>query len=342
MASLDRPWPRSETVVIQLRTYQGFRKDGGPLVDLFNACLGPTYRIDERLWLQNVDEDPHFDASGLFLAVQDSQLLGFVASRVCRTDVGKDGRKPGQGWISLVLVRPEHRRQGLGSQLLRAAHAWLRERKVTKVLTGGDPGHLFPGVPEECQGACDFFAAHGYAPRGDLAYDLRRKLSDFEIPEQVRRTLARQTAFRVHPCTVAHVPALMRFLEQTFPGRWLYETRLRLEQERSPQDIMLLSIGSRVVGFAHTFQARSNRLGPSVYWRQELEADYGGLGPMGIAEDVRGSGLGLALLAESVVRLKTDGVTDMVIDWTVLLDFYGACGFTPWRTYRPYQASLGS
>jgi GNAT superfamily N-acetyltransferase len=325
---------------VRLRTYQGFGADGRALIEIFNAALSPTFVIDERLWLQNLDEDPHFDASGIVVAEDQGKPVGFVAARVCRTALGRDGLKVGQGWISCIAVAPQAQRRQVGSRLLAAAHTWLAQHRVTQVLTGGDPGHLFPGIPEGCAAAQAFFASEGYVPRGDVAHDVRRSLEGYEVPKAAERALARQTAFRVHPCTSAHVPGLLQFLERTFPGRWLYETRLRLEQERSPQDIMLLTIGTRVAGFAHTFQHRSNRLGPSVYWRHELGPDYGGLGPMGIAEDVRGSGLGLALLALSVERLHTDGVRDMAIDWTVLLDFYGACGFTSWRRYSPYACTL--
>lgn len=316
-----------------LRTYQGWRADGAAVVTLWNESLGEQFPMDLRLWRQNVDDDPHYDASGLFLLADDDGLAGHVFARTARVALGIAPSDPKRGWINSLTVHPRARRRKHGSALLVAAEQWLQQRGIEEVVLGADPGHFFPGIPSTCAEASLFAAHHGYEKMGDAAYDLIRDIRDFEMPETVERVMARNVAFRIGECTSRNVPALFEFLEKTFPGRWLYETRLRVEAERSPQDIQILTIGSRVVGFAHTFHGGSQRLGPSVYWRGLLKPAYGGLGPIGIGTDVRKSGLGFALLCQSIERLRGLGVEKMVIDWTTLLKFYGSAGFKPWKEY---------
>lgn len=291
--------------------------------------------MDARLWRQNVDDDPHYDPSGIFIAEG-----GFASARVCRIPLGADGLKEGQGWIGALAVHPDHQRKGVGSRLLGVAEKWLREKGVTRISLGGEPGHFFPGIPRERADAQAFFAAHGFTASGDLAHDLRGDIRGYQRLRRAERAIAQNRSFHLQRCGGLQLPALITFLEQNFPGRWLYETQLRLQRERSPQDIMLLTIGSRVVGFAHTYHKGSAHLGPSTYWRKLLGPQYGGLGPMGLSKDVRGLGLGLALLSFSVETLQAAGVQKMAVDWTTLTDFYGAAGFESWKQYRAWGKSL--
>lgn len=324
----------------QLRAYRGHAHDGAALLEVWNAALEEAFPLDARLWCQNVDDDPHFDPEGLFVADEGGRCLGFVLARVARVPLGLQPLETDRGWISALVVRPEAQRRGLGTRLLQVAEAWLRKKRVRESRLGGDPGHFFPGVPASEPAAAAFFLARGYSAVGDPCFDLRSDIRDFRVPALVDRVMARNLHFRVAECTTRTAPALLDFLRQTFPGRWLYETQMRLETERSPQDIQLLLIGGRVVGFAHTFDKRSLRLGPSIYWRRLLGPAFGGLGPMGVSPDVRNSGLGFVLLCEAVERLRNRGVEQMVIDWTVLTKFYGAAGFQPWKTYQAYGRAL--
>jgi predicted N-acetyltransferase YhbS len=61
---------------------------------------------------------------------------------------------------------------------------------------------------------------------------------------------------------------------------------------------------------------------------------------MGLSPALRGRGLGLTLLDRSVQHLARLGVEEMIIDWTVLLDFYGQVGFVPWKRYQHGERTL--
>ena len=125
----------------------------------------------------------------------------------------------------------------------------------------------------------------------------------------------------------------MAFLQAEFPGRWRFDTKRYLDLGGDCSDIMVLSQGSQVIGFAQIYHRASSYQAPPMYWHRLVGARYGGLGPIGVAAGVRGKGLGLALLQLSLQHLATLGVQDAVIDWTTLLGFYARAGFTSWKTY---------
>ena len=70
-----------------------------------------------------------------------------------------------------------------------------------------------------------------------------------------------------------------------------------------------------------------------MFWLADAPG-AGGLGPIGIAARLRGRGIGRALLVSALDRLRGLGSTDIVIDDTTLLGYYGPHGFSPWITYR--------
>jgi predicted N-acetyltransferase YhbS len=136
--------------------------------------------------------------------------------------------------------------------------------------------------------------------------------------------------------------AIMEFLAREFHGGWEYEAGRYLQAGGDPSDILLALAGAVIAGFCRTFTGDSLLLGGSTHWFPLLRERWGGLGPMGISAAFRGRGLGLALLRYSVGSLKRRGVSDAVIDWTVLRDFYARVGFAVWKQYwqgsKPLEA----
>jgi len=75
----------------------------------------------------------------------DGELVGTVM-------VGSDGHR---GWVYYLCVRAAHQRAGLGSELMRAAEAWLRESGAVKVQLM---------VRSENVSAMNFYERAGYEP----------------------------------------------------------------------------------------------------------------------------------------------------------------------------------
>jgi len=302
------------------------------VVAVWNAAAGDAFPLGEALFQQNTVDDPHFNAAGCVVAraASDGRVVGFCLAKVAQEAIGADGLLPNLGWISMLAVHPEWRGHGLGMALLRAGEAFLRLRRRVQIMLGGDPAHFFPGVPDET-GAASFFARAGYALRGD-AYDLRRSLRDYRTPPTVAASLAAASDLEIRPLEPGDRTALLAFLGATFPGRWRYTIARFLERGGPVGDVMGVVGRGGVLGFAHLFHPGSPWIGPSIAWGGS--GAVGGLGPMGLSPAIRGRGLGLALVDRAAVHLAALGADEMVVDWTVLLDFYGKLGFKPSRRYQ--------
>jgi len=316
------------------------------IVNTWNAAAGDRFPLRERLFRQNTVDDPHFDPAGCAVAVdaRTEAVIGFAVAKVARVPLGADGLRADRGWISMLAVTPRYQRRGIGMRLLDAAEAFLRRRGRRRFVLGSDPAHFFPGVPDD-PGPLGFFAARGYALRGD-AFDLRRPLDAYQTPLVVLQALAANPGVEVRPLRPGEEASLLAFLDATFPGRWRYTVARYLDAGGAIGDIMGIVTRAEVLGFAHLFPPDASWIGPSVAWAMPTDdaparpGRAGGLGPMGISPAIRGRGLGLVLLDRSVLHLRDAGATEAYIDWTVLLDFYGKLGFAPCRRYRHGERCL--
>lgn len=322
------------TAGIELRPFDSGRI--GDVVALWNAAAGDAFPLREALFRQNTVLDPHFDPDGASLACDTAtgRVVGCGVAKVAREPLGADGLRPDRGWLSLVVVHPGHRRRGVGTALVRAGEAFLRARGRTTAVLGTDPAHFFPGVPDSSR-AAGFFEAAGYTLRGE-AYDLHRSLDGYRTPETVTEARAANPDVEVRPLTAGEEDALLAFLDAAFPGRWRYTLGRFLETGGPVGDVMGAVRRGAVCGFAMLFHPGSRWIGPSIAWTPSA----GGLGPMGLAPEMRGRGLGHVLLDRAVAHLASLSVREMVIDWTILLDFYGALGFVPCRRYRHGERAL--
>src|SRR5205823_14788103 len=115
---------------------------------------------------------PYFDRAGLILAEDNGKAVGFThagfGSNAAETDLAFD-----VGVVSIVAVRPSHRRQKIGSRLLKLAEEYLRGHGAKQIVAGGmrplNPyyfglygGADSPGFLTSDPGAGPFLEHHGY------------------------------------------------------------------------------------------------------------------------------------------------------------------------------------
>lgn len=119
--------------------YRSFRNTDPPaLVDLWNDCFtgrGAAYLRGNALLEHFVFAKPYFDPQGLIQAVAGTQTVGFVLAGLGpRPD--RAALDPRAGVICLLAVAPAHRRQGIGTELLRRGEAYLRQRGAVELCAG--------------------------------------------------------------------------------------------------------------------------------------------------------------------------------------------------------------
>lgn len=302
------------------------------MAGLWTAACGNNLAASRRLAAYNAHPPAGGAVAGCF-AWQDDEPVGFVLCSTPGEDAETAGvATPGTGWIDALAVLPETQRSGMGTELMQWAEAWLADQGCTHIWLGGSLRPFVPGVPVELETE-PFFAERGYQ-RSQTVWDVAANLSLYEPPASLREVEA-----AVRPAQPRDQAALLNFLAREFPGRWRFECEAFLRTGGRLSDFMLLWTERGVDGFAQvTFMDSARPI--ERFYPYQLPRPWGQLGPLGVSADVRGQGLGLALIDGALRRLHNNGINGCVIDWTTHLALYGKFGFEPYREFGRWQKQL--
>lgn len=299
------------------------------------------YPLTDALWRERLGSR-HHDQALLLGAFDGHDLVGVAYAKVgVSTWQARD-----TGWLALLCVDPRRQGAGIGTRLAIEAVGRLRARGCSHVRLGGEADHLLPGLPQE-SGPAAWRLARSLGglptnPEHDLLLDLRPSLPPAPLPPGFTLRTDRPDA-------------ALEFVSQTFPGRWAEElsdylaggaTAFTLERTDDGE----AGRSAPAQGFCVVFQGGERVSAPGLLWSGALLADIGspttrlaGIGPLGVAPDVRRAGAGLAMVRGAATWLKERGASHAVINWTTLTRFYGRLGARVWRTYQRVEVgSLGS
>jgi len=309
------------------------------VVALWAAAIGESFPLRETVIRQCLEGNPSARPDDAVLAWEDDHLVGFGYAGLHRLPDPETAGFRTRGQLQAVVVHPDRRRRGIGGQIATALGDRIRAHGVQTVEAGGGMFYLWAGIPEDVPGALAFASAIGFE-LGEPSWDLRGNIADLRIDEATEAALAASDA-TVTPATADDRPALLAFLFAEFGGEWWNETRWFLDAGGDPAELLLLrDVGGRILGLARIHGPDTRPIAPPHFWAARRPPESGGLGPIGVAAELRGRGLGRALLVVSLDRLRRRGLADVVIDFTTLLGYYGPHGFTPWITYRHATAPI--
>ncbi|MHA1733080.1 MAG: GNAT family N-acetyltransferase [Promethearchaeota archaeon] len=336
------------------------------VVGLWNLCLPPSFTTTGGVLENYLHRDVNFDPGACLGAYdQGGRLVGWIIGRRWREEYHKVGRgdisreeQDSQYGVGMLFIHPEFRRRGIGTRLLtrledyfRSLHAGEYDHELKRVVSlGREPGRYFlPGVPEELEGALDFFAEFGYGASGfQTAIDVIGDITSYEEVPQDNQKLAdlieknRRDGFRVVPFREELREAAIGFITGEFGQHWVWKVLNHVNDPGADLGELQLLVRETAdsepefSGFALTATTKSLCTGPATLVQGGGDPKFGGLGPIGISESVRGRGLGAMLLHDALYHLKTKGVERVLIDWTghgLLERFYGPAGFRLFRTY---------
>ncbi len=290
------------------------------LAKAWNASAPARYRIDAPIVDLNVLGHPllHTEASG-------SRQNAFVAIKRSASELyaGPDSKLAHASLFSENSEEP-----------IRRAIDILRAEGYAALIVGQDSGHFLPGAPTDVPWMGRLLRRFGFVP-GGLSFDLENDLSTWGH----HAALANESSCDFRALAQDDLPALDAFLATAFPGRWRFDVMGKVEADGA-ETVFGLFQGEVCLGFA-LLQGEGCRkpIGGAI-WRNDLGPNWGSLGPIGIAESIRKAGLGTRLLHEALAELHRRGARRTIIDWTGLLDFYGAEGFSVTRAYRSYRLEL--
>jgi predicted N-acetyltransferase YhbS len=326
--------------------------DEREVVALWQACAGDLYPLRARLWRQITADNPNFQPSDVVIAVADPGERGPGSPSRLGPIVGFGylGRSRGlvrgrrgwvhEGWLQLVAVTPGRQREGIGRAIVERLVDEARGEGLERVTVGGGTSYLFPGVPVDLLGAQPFFEALG-ARFEEKVYDVRADLDGRATGDRERAALA-EAGLVVRRMDAMEDEALLALIDREFGLDWVYDMGWAMDHGMAPDDVLLLLpadapggpvASDTMLGFAMLHERGDRPLFGPRFWEGLLDPPSGGLGPIGVVGRLRGRGMGRALLAAGLDTLHARGVRDCVVDWTTLLDFYGAFGFQPWKAY---------
>lgn len=274
-----------------------------------------NYHVTEKALRRKLFLHPCFCQEASYSLWEDEECLGFIGVKC----PGYKNLFPDMAWLSILAVKKDAQRKGYGSLLLEKAEDSLKALGIKKWIVGQDFGCFFSGLPEVTEELCGFFRKnHFEVSDDDPYYDLEGNVQNNPWMENYQADHFREQ-WSVHTYNKEET-ALLAFLEQEFPGRWKYEVENALKAGKSPDEIVLLwnQDRSQIQGFCMLGKEADGR---------------GKLGPIGIAKEARGNGVGEYFLWECLQQLKHLERDRVNIDWTILTKFYGKFGFVPERTY---------
>ncbi|MEK4229398.1 GNAT family N-acetyltransferase [Solibacillus sp. FSL H8-0538] len=302
------------------------------LVTLWNAELDTEFPMRKELFLQNSFYDVNVFEEGSFIALDDNgQVIGFVVSKTWqeKMDVAMDKRR---GWIQTLLVCSDARHNGLGTMLLKKAEQALTNVGIKEIQLGGDPFHYLCGIPLNQLETIKLAEKHGYVKRIDT-YDLVNELAkDYVMPAHpnVEYVLLKQE----------EAPQLIAFLQRCFPGRWEYEAMKYFEMGGTGREFVVLKKEGEIIGFCRINDDQSPMIAQNMYWRQLIDGEVGGIGPLGVDQNEQKQGYGLGIVQAGMAYLQQRSVETIIIDWTFLVEFYEKLDFNVWKSYGIYLKTM--
>ena len=292
------------------------RDDSVDIAAVWQRNFTPQFAADEKKIRKNLFSDSDFCEAASFTARgTDGSLTGFIGVKTA----GETGVYDNTAWVSAFAVDKPFRNKGVGTLLYTAAEKELLSRGIKRIYIGQDFNNFFSGIPDPDDIVCGFFGKLGFRLNPDLHFDLEADIVHNELIDRFD-TAPFAVDFSVSVLTAGDKELLLSFLAREFPGRWRYEAEQYFTDVWNDDAVTVLR--DRPTGVIEGYCKLSNNAG------------YGGLGPIGIAECIRGKKVGAFLLHESLLQLRQMNAVRVCIDWTMLRKFYGQFGFVPIRIFR--------
>ena len=236
--------------------------DFGALEALWRRFFPAKYAVDADLIRWNSVDCPMFDWGASRIQERNGEVVGFVIVKKSPSPTYFRGQEPDQAHITAIAFDDPV----AAVDMLAAVKRTLRNRGVFRLVFGADCRHFFPGCPEECGNLRDFLDVEGFEPTAP-SFDLERDMRSYEVPAGM---LGDRPGVELRRLSLEDIPALDSFLEREFPGRWHYDTAVKINTEERADFIIGLFVDGRLEGFAVTQDSTHRVPVAGAVWREAL------------------------------------------------------------------------
>lgn len=229
--------------------------------------------------------------------------------------------------LSLLMVAPEERGKGVGSDLLREAERRVRESGADTVILGAGARYLFQGVPLDLPQMPGFFEKRGYRAKWS-SVNMRLPLAGFSMERQKLPPADGALVFRF--AEASEKEELLVAVKAVEPSWTPYF-------EGASSDVWIAVLPEGIAGFlmAEADGGRFCAPGEKV----------GSIGCVGVVPWARKHGIGRRLVASAAERLARQGCDYAEALYIELEDWYGAIGFETvsrqWMGEKALKKRLG-
>ncbi len=299
-------------------------KDIKQLYQLWNREYEKIYPISPELFNRNL-ENAYLDSC--FYATDKDEIVGFIIGKIYQDKYTIESYTD-SAWISLIYVRPDYRKQGIGSLLLLKAEEVFKKLGKTVCNLGRDCHNYFPGLPCDFANFVSWFEKRGFVFNRQT-YDLIRETKNY------RKLKIENDDFTFRIGNITDKEKIINFISRVWPGRWTQEALEYFNAGGTGKEYMLvLNKNQEVIGFAKVCgpKTETSHMSFSLTWRARF-SNLGGIGPLGIDPNYRKKHLGYDIVSSAVNHLIDEGAEQIIVDWTGLLEFYRHMGFEVWKSY---------
>lgn len=305
--------------IIKISNY-GFQEK---LYDMWNREYKNIFPISESLFIRNTSNS-YEDSS--FVALVDDEPVGFIIGKIWVDEYEIKGYDE-CGWINLIYVLPHYRKKGIGTALLEKAENEFKLLNKKVLYIGKDYLNFFPGLPCDMKNSLEWFIERGYENPYNT-YDLICN-KNLDLLPLVNDNFIFRSA------TVNDKFNLIEFMNNNWPGRWTKEVVDYFNSGGTGREYLICLDNDKICAFAKVGYPNTldNLISYSMVWRNRFDS-LGGIGPLGVDKEYRKRHLGRDIVIFGKNTLIKNNVSDIIIDWTGLLDFYRPYGFEVWKSYH--------
>lgn len=273
------------------------KKDFDQIRNLLNrSCTYDQFSAD--ILNEKIFDDPDYSADETLVAEDNDRVIGFMCGvrRVIRDEK--------IGYIKLMAVDPEFRRQGIAREMYQKLENLFIQNQVEKVRIYDVPfNYHMPGIDPRYTPALCFAWRLGFHRFNDTS-NLLVSLQDqnWSTANQEQKLL--KDNIEIRRATEADMPALMQFIVDNF---LLWQSEVEKSYRSDPIAVHIALLNGQVKAFSGH---NGNNIGT------------GWFGPMGTHPDLRGKGIGGILLKRCLQDMKDWGLEYSVIPWVGPIDFY--------------------
>lgn len=284
-----------ELMKYRIRTYQS--GDLVKLIEFLNDNLDYD-KLNRNILSEKLEGDPCWDPGKALICHNEEKILGFMQGVI------RDIRGTRFGYIKLMAVDNDHRRQGIGKSLYKKLELDFQNDHVDRVRIYDAPLNYFmPGIDPRYTGALCFAMHLGFKRFGDTS----NLIVDLDASNWITET--EEKALNNHDIEIrrAEVQEKQKVIEFVKKEWELWTNEIEMAFQDNPPSIHVAYLQGEIKAFsAHN----GNNKGT------------GWFGPMGTHPGLRGKGIGSILLRRCLKDMKLMGQKEAIIPWVGPIDFY--------------------